>query len=176
MKKKGLLISLAGLAVLFLAATSIITGTVEDLLLGYPLQNNGYSGFTEYVIAGEALDRGTLVYVTSTTGTAHPVVNKADADASTTLGDILIVVEAAADGDTVKALSNGLYRNDAWTWTTPGSIVYASTSGGAINVSAPTAGGDYIQEIGFTRISTRSGVTSKILRFKPALSSTAAGS
>ena len=105
--------------------------------------------------AGEALSKFDVVSIT-TAGT----IWRADAD----VGDrynVFLVVEAVSSGNTGTFLKKGVIRNDSWNWT-PGKMLYASGTPGAIVQTLPTGSGQYVQVLGYA-------ITADIIAFEPSL-------
>lgn len=98
--------------------------------------------------AGGSLSAGDLVYIAS-----DGDVEQADADAAASARGIGIVV---ADGDGGTSFSAGdrvdvvvLGPVAGFSSLTPATLLFASTTAGAIGDAAPTAGGDYVWCIGY---------------------------
>jgi hypothetical protein len=118
-----------------------------------------YSGVVRTVTAGENLAFGDLVYLTTSTGV---IVNKADADASTSVGDLFICLGTINDGSSGLVLVEGFIRHDTWNWTSPGLALYVSTSVGTAQEAAPSGSGDQVQKIGYSW-------SADIIHFKPSI-------
>jgi hypothetical protein len=72
-----------------------------------------------------------------------------DADAEATCSKMLGIAVDAGTGADKTILLQGLYRNDtAYAWT-PGAILYASTTPGAMTETAPSATGDIVRVVGY---------------------------
>ena len=141
---------------------AILTGKLGQIVIDGPPGYNTYTGIVRRVIPLKDVDRGDLVYISTSTGLGYPRVGKADADAANTVGDILIMVEAANSGGVALALDNGVISNSAWDFASAGVLVYVSTTSGLITSTAPSGSGDQVQIVGVTE-------ASDIVRFKPSL-------
>jgi len=82
---------------------------------------------------------------------------EADADAASTMIVSAIALETGTGPKRV--LLSGYIRNDAWNWT-PGALLYASTTAGAITATAPSGAADIVQIIGIA-------VSADIIYFNP---------
>lgn len=84
-----------------------------------------------------------------------------DADAAaTTQGMLGIALIGGDDTDpTTAALKGSFVRDDSWSWT-PGAILYASTTPGAITATAPTGEDDAVRVVGFA-------LTADVIYFDP---------
>jgi hypothetical protein len=116
-----------------------------------------YSGYTFEYAVGETVAFGNVLYLDATA----LEYKKADADASTSMPAVVMAMEAGDDGDTIDLLYEGFVRDDSWTWT-PGGILYASTTPGAMTHTAPSGSGDQVQALGYA-------LTAKKIYFKPNL-------
>jgi hypothetical protein len=119
--------------------------------------NETASGYEFEYAVGETVAFGEILYFNGTDGE----YKLADADASTTMPAVVIALEAGDDGDTIDLLHEGFVRDDSWTWT-PGGILYASTTPGAMTHTAPSGSGDQVQALGYA-------LTAKKIYFKPNL-------
>ncbi len=82
---------------------------------------------------------------------------EADADAAATMPVTALALETGTGSKQV--LLSGAIRNDSWSLT-PGGLVYASETTGAITQTAPSGTGDIVQVIGYA-------VSAIILYFNP---------
>jgi hypothetical protein len=97
-------------------------------------------------VAGETLTQWDLVRL-HTDGKWY----KADADggafpAFTAKG---IAVSAASTDGLVAVLTEGVIRNDGWTWTTVGGFLYLSITAGGMTQTAPSTTGNAVQVVGY---------------------------
>ena len=115
-----------------------------------------WCGQTVLATAGEAVDKFETVYLKS-----DGKVWLSDADAVTTMPIKGIAIADVASGASGIFLIEGFIRKDAWDWT-PGAILYAHTTGGAIGATAPSGTTDLVQRVGIA-------VTADIVWFKPEL-------
>ena len=77
-------------------------------------------------------------------------LDTADADAATSSPCVALALETGTGSKRV--LLHGVLRNDAWDWTTgPGtsSLIYVSTTVGALTQAQPTGTDDVIQPVGW---------------------------
>jgi hypothetical protein len=118
-----------------------------------------YSGIVRTIVAGENIAFGDLIYVTTSTG---PVVMKADADSSSTVGDLMICLETISEGSSGLALVDGFIRDDSWAWASSGLALYVSTDVGSATATAPSGAGDQVQKIGYSW-------SANIIHFKPSI-------
>ncbi len=112
------------------------------------------SGITLAGTAGEPVVAGSLLYMGSDGRWAET-----DADAAATTPGTGIALGAASENEDVEILILGLFRDDTYDWT-PGAILYASTTPGAITVTAPSGSGDQIQVVAIA-------ITADIILFNP---------
>jgi len=116
-----------------------------------------WSGITAVMTAGAALTIGQAVYV----GGADSKMELADADAAATMPVIALATGTIAEDATGEFLLFGFFRDDTWTWT-PGGLLYASTTPGALTQTAPSGTGDQVQVLGVA-------ITADIILFNPSL-------
>lgn len=83
---------------------------------------------------------------------------EADADGATTMPVTAIALEAGTGSK--KVLFMGFYRDDTAFDFTPGAVLYASTTAGAITETAPTGSGDQVQVVGIA-------VSADVIHFNP---------
>lgn len=83
-------------------------------------------------------------------------VAKADADAAATMPVITLVKDAAisqdAEGECYQIGDE--ITNAGWSWT-PGALVFAGTTAGALTQTAPSGSGDQVQVIGIATAATK---------------------
>jgi hypothetical protein len=95
---------------------------------------------------------GQLVVVTGNAGSNGPIVKLADADSSTTVGKLYVLVSQVS-GSHWKALRSGQFRDESLSMTTAndsiGKSVYVSTTEGGFTVTAPSGSGDQVQKVGY---------------------------
>lgn len=131
--------------------------------LNVTLIDLSYAGTTMTQTAGEAIDRGNLVYYKS-----DGKVYKAQADSTSTMICVGIATASSALNASVTLLIDGLIRNSSvFSFTAGGqassssAIVYVSeTTAGATTQLRSTTSGHIVQIIGYA-------VTGDILNFKP---------
>ncbi len=85
--------------------------------------------------------------------------DEADADAAATMPVTALALETGTG--TKKILLQGYIRKDAWTWT-PGGLIYADVTTGALSQTAPSGSGDQVQVVGWAK-------SADILYFNPSL-------
>lgn len=71
----------------------------------------------------------------------------ADANGSSTYPAWGLATATASTGNATTVVINGTVRNDAWNWTSGGTI-YLSTTAGSITQTAPSGTGDKVQVVG----------------------------
>lgn len=100
------------------------------------------------ILAGDTLAQWDLVYLDSTSGRWE----KADADAIGTAGNVLLGLAMAAgtDGGSLTVLLKGIVRNDGWTWSGAGKVLYASTTAAAMSETAVSGEDDVVRVLGHT--------------------------
>lgn len=165
MSSKNLLYIVMGLVGLFCFAgiyDAVLTGKLGQVVIDGPPGYNGYVGVVRRVVPLTDVEIGDVVFVTTTTGPGYPYVEKADADASTTVGDILVMVQDATSMGVTLALENGSLSSTGFGFTSPGLPVYVSTTSGLMTETAPDGSGDQVQIIGYTE-------SGNVLRVKPCL-------
>jgi hypothetical protein len=101
--------------------------------------------------AAEALAQGDAVYKNSASKWA-----KADADSSTSMGDLGMATTAISADATGIILRRGYWRNDAFGLTFGGFAgqCYVSQTAGWFTQTAPTGAGTYVQVIGYAHSAT----------------------
>jgi hypothetical protein len=72
----------------------------------------------------------------------------ADANGSGTYPCRGIAAAAGTDNNPMTVVTEGVIRNDAWSWTAGGQIYLSATAGG-LTQSAPATSGDKVQQVGF---------------------------
>lgn len=115
------------------------------ILNSTPSADQSGGPIVEYVTCGETLAVGKAVYIKSD-GKAW----KADANSTTTMPAVAVMLQAGVADQSRKALYLGIMRNDAWNWTVGGQdgIIYVSATAGALTQTAPAATGDQVQTMG----------------------------
>lgn len=100
------------------------------------------------ILAGDTLAQWDLVYLDSTSGRWE----KADADAIGTAGSVLLGLAMASgtDGGSLTVLLKGIVRNDGWTWSGAGKVLYASTTAAAMSETAVSGEDDVARVLGHT--------------------------
>ncbi len=96
--------------------------------------------------AGESITQWNTVFLNDADGEYH----QADADASGEYPCRGIAASTAADGSSLTIVTEGIIRNDGWTWTGEGSTLYLSDTAGGITETAPSTAGDWVQAVGWT--------------------------
>lgn len=109
---------------------------------------------TDATVDANATGIGALLYLASD---GH--YEEADADAASTMPVTAMALETGTGSKDV--LLSGFIRDDSWSWT-PGALLYASTTTGAITETAPSGSGDQVQVIGYAYSAT-------VIRFDPSL-------
>jgi hypothetical protein len=72
----------------------------------------------------------------------------ADANGSGTYPCRGLAAAAGTDNNPMIVVTEGVIRNDAWTWT-PGGSIYLSATPGGLTQTAPSTAGDKVQPVGF---------------------------
>jgi hypothetical protein len=85
--------------------------------------------------------------------------DEADADAAATMPVTTLALETGTG--TKEILLQGYIRKDAWSWT-PGGLIYADVTTGALSQTAPSGSGDQVQVVGWAK-------SADILYFNPSL-------
>ena len=120
-----------------------------------PDADHTVSGITaDVTVDVNATGIGALLYVASDGN-----YEEADADAAATMPATAIAMETGIG--TKEVLTHGYFRDDTWAWT-PGQLLYASTTAGAITATAPSGTGDQVQVIGYA-------VSADVIYFNPSL-------
>lgn len=114
-----------------------------------------WSGITAVMTAGTALTIGQICYV----GVADSKMELADADAAATMPTIAMATATINENATGEFLLLGFIRDDTWTWTI-GSLLYVSTTAGAMTHTQPAGAGDQVQVVGVA-------ITADIVYFNP---------
>lgn len=104
--------------------------------------NGTYSGTVLDMTAGETLAFGDFVYLKA----ADSKLWLADADASTTLPCLGVVVVGGNADATVTILTHGVITATAWNWTV-GGILYVSTTAGDVQHTVLSGTGDFAQAV-----------------------------
>jgi hypothetical protein len=60
-----------------------------------------------------------------------------------------LAAAAGTDGNPMTVVTEGVIRNDAWSWATLGAPIYLSTTAGGLTQTAPSATGEIVQPVGF---------------------------
>ena len=100
------------------------------------------SGMKSSEVVGEAVAFGNLLYMKS-----DGKWWLADADAAATMPGARMALATASADASCAMLAIGWARNDDWAWTV-GSLLYASTTPGAMTETAPSGTGDQVQVLG----------------------------
>ncbi len=119
--------------------------------------NDTWSGLSATFTAGEVLALGDLIYILAADSEAY----KSDADALASMPAIAMATGPTTNGNPFEFLLVGFMRHDAWGWT-PGSLLYASVTGGEMSHTAPVGSGDQVQAVGIA-------ITAAIVYFHPDL-------
>ncbi len=98
-----------------------------------------------YVTCGETLAVSNCVYIK-----ADAKAWKADADATSTMPGVALMLQAGVADESRKALFMGFMRDDTWNWTVGGQdgIIYVSETAGGLTQTAPSDTGDQVQTMG----------------------------
>jgi len=127
-----------------------------------PDSNSSVSGDVITVVAATGYNAvfGDLVVVTGWSTGVGPIVAKADADSSSTVGRLYLIAESISAGSSGKALRSGIARYDSWSWSTSGGALYVSDTAGGMTQTAPSSTGQQVQIVGHA-------LTSTIIDFNP---------
>jgi hypothetical protein len=60
-----------------------------------------------------------------------------------------LAAAAGTDNNPMTVVTEGVIRNDAWSWATLGAAIYLSTTAGGLTQTAPSATGEIVQPVGF---------------------------
>jgi len=105
-------------------------------------------------IAGENLTVADCVYLKS-----DGKYWKANATSTAKVPAVGIACDTVTTNNSVRILTHGTFRKDAWTWTI-GNTLYVSTSDGVLTASAPATSGNQVQPIAVV-------VTAGVILFTP---------
>ena len=122
-----------------------------------PTTDHTSTGLTAQMLAGGTIAAFETVCVHTVTG--EVVIT--DADAAAPMPVIGIAPAAISDTATGTILLQGFIRDDSWTWT-PGGVLYASTTAGAMTQTAPSGSGAVVQALGVA-------LTADVAYFNPSL-------
>jgi len=132
---------------------SLGVASIDPDLIEYTTLNAAQSSDDTYtgtkivgLNAGEAITQWDAVFLNDTDSEYH----QADADASGEWPCRGIAVASAADGSSLTIISQGIIRNDGWTWSGEGSALYLSDTAGGITETAPSTSTDCAQLVGWT--------------------------
>jgi len=131
------------------ANTSIILQENAPIILDPALSADGkYSGITEEGTAGATLAFGDLVYLQTSDSRWELVDANAEATCKNKLG--ICVLAAASDGSATTILLYGKVRADAaFPALTIGAAVFASTTAGDVQTTAPSGAADIMRIVGY---------------------------
>ena len=116
------------------------------------------TGVTAVMLAGAAIAAFEVVCISTTSGK----IVKTDSNAIGTMPVVGIATEAfSGDDETGTVLLQGFIRDDTWSWT-PGSVLYASETPGAMTHTAPTTSGALVQALAVA-------LTATVVKFMPSL-------
>ena len=141
-------------------SSDVTLGEAKSLNIGTPLlptTDHTSTGLSAQMLAGGAIGAFQTVCIHSTAG--EVVVT--DANAAATMPVIGIAPAAISDTATGTILLQGFIRDDTWNWT-PGGILYASETAGAMTQTAPTTSGARVQAVGVA-------LSADVAYFNPAL-------
>lgn len=151
-----------GATVPTLSSTNVFTGPntigdggdlIQTYLDSTPGSDDTWSGAKIDGTGGEAIAQWDLVYSKNASGTNKWY--KYDANGTDKLYAPRGIAVTACSGDGkafVIGIGNGIARNDGWSHTSnqdEGKTVYASTTAGAITVTAPSTKGDEVAVVGY---------------------------
>jgi hypothetical protein len=130
--------------------------TPTGVTLPSPSVDKTANGIKITITAGENLVTGNVVYLKS-----DGKYYNADSDASTTMPATAIALASISTNASGYALTQGFYRDDAFSLT-PGALIYVSGSTGSLTSTCPTGSGKQVQILGYA-------FTSHIIYFEPNL-------
>ena len=116
--------------------------------------DHSYHGLTADLTAGTALALPNLCRVGS-----DGKMELTDADAAATMPGIALATESINENSSGIFLLVGFFRDDSWDWT-PGGMLYASATPGALTQTAPSGSGDVVQIVGVA-------ITADVIYFTP---------
>lgn len=122
-----------------------ITGALQ--LTESSLSDGAASGIKAVFTAGTSLAFPNVCYMGS-----DGKMEKADADADTTMPVVAMALETIAEDSTGEFLLCGCVRDDDWNWTKgPGvsGLIYASTTAGGLSQTKVSSAGDIDQIVGW---------------------------
>jgi hypothetical protein len=122
------------------------------LALATPLDNNSSNGnSTSDFLSGATIAVMNLLNLNSSS--QWVLANATDIGASISLLGIALEAKAAA-GSTIKvALPGSIVKSNSWAWT-PGALLFASVTPGAITATAPSSTDQVIRVIGYAMTAT----------------------
>jgi hypothetical protein len=106
------------------------------------ISDHSYAGLSVNAVAGTNLTIGQICYQGS-----DGKMELADADQATTMPALYMATGTINENATGVFLLHGYMRDDTWAWTT-GGLLYADTTSGSINHTAPSGVGDQVQVVG----------------------------
>lgn len=122
----------------------LITASSGQLDLDINDTDDTYKGITiAGYTAGGTIAQWDAVYLDGSS-----TWQKADANGSGTYPARGLAVAGYSSTDPAIILTNGIARNDSWSWTVGGTL-YLSTTAGGLTQTAPSTSGDKIQQVGF---------------------------
>lgn len=122
------------------ASTSVLSNNI--LLNGEP-SDGTYSGFARTGTAGEDLAAGAVVYLKS-----DGKYYNAKADSSTTMPAVGIAPAAISNTNTGTIVKWGYVGKSSWTWTVGGALYVSAATAGLMTQTAPNTTGQYVQIVG----------------------------
>ena len=126
-------------------ASDLDMGDYEIILDSTPDTDHTASGLKIELTAGEVLNIGDIGYQN-----ADGEIYLADATDATKMPGMFMCIETASDGVASDFLMTGVVRDDTWNWTVDDTvkILYASTTGGAMQEAVVSGAGDISQAVG----------------------------
>ena len=131
------------------AGIDLASGKIVKLLGSLTGDHEISSADCEDATAGENLVFGNFCYLKN-----DGKMWKVDASAITSLPLVCMAAATINADATGLFMRSGIARDDSWSWSDEGVLLYASTTAGEITETAPSGSGEYVQPVGITKGAT----------------------